>query len=133
MRPRLRREGRLLPAFLVLLAMTASGGQDASPPAARAAPPGPEIRIVARTKEMTKDRLFAAGDVEVYYGDLRLFSDRLVFDPSSRDVMAEGNVVIQVRGEVIRAERVFLNLATGQGRVEKATGMVQPSLLFEAE
>ena len=62
-----------------------------------------------------------------------LFADRVEFNTETKDVLAEGNVVIQVRDEVIRAERVFLNLATGQGRVEKAVGMVQPSLLFSAD
>ena len=141
MRPRLRGEGHLPPALLAALVLVAFGGsapsaagQAAAAPAGQAAAgAGPEIRIVARSKEMTKDRIFATGDVEVHYGDLRLFSDRMEFDPVTRDVLAEGNVVIQVRGEVIRAERAFLNLATGQGRVEQASGMLQPSLLFAAE
>lgn len=141
MRPRLPREGFLPLALLAALALLTLGGpvppaagQAVMSPAAQAASgPEPGIRIVARKKEMTKDRIFASGDVEVHYGELRLFADRVEFDPATRDVLAEGNVVIQVREEVTRGERVVLNLATGRGSVEKAEGMVQPSLLFAAE
>lgn len=92
-----------------------------------------EVRILARSQETTKDRVFASGDVEVRYGEFLLFADRVEYDIATKDVLAEGNVVLQSGGEVIRAERVLFNLETGRGTVEKASGMIQPSLLFEAE
>lgn len=92
-----------------------------------------EVRIVARTQERTKDRVFAAGDVEVRYGDVTLFADRVEYDPATKDVLAEGNVVAQSSGQVIRAERARFNLETGRGTVEKAAGMIAPLLLFEAD
>jgi LPS-assembly protein len=99
---------------------------------ARPSPPA-EVRIVARSQERTEGRVFATGDVEVRYGEFLLFADRVEYDVATKDVRAEGNVVAQSGGEVIRAERVFFNLETGRGTVEKASGLIPPSILFEAE
>ena len=103
----------------------------ASPQAAPAAPA--EVRITARTQERTKDRVFAVGDVELRSGDVLLLADRIEYDLASKDVLAEGNVVAQTAGQVIRADRIRFNLESGRATVEKASGMIPPSVLFEAE
>jgi lipopolysaccharide assembly outer membrane protein LptD (OstA) len=128
-------------AFLAALAIfilgtqaPAAPGQEERGGAAQATPPaGVELRIIARNKEMTKDRILASGDVEIHYGGFRLFADRVEFNTETRDVLAEGNVVIQVRDEVTRAERALLNLETERGRIEKASGMIPPTIRFAAE
>lgn len=111
----------------------ALGQETAAPSRPEKTTAGPEITIIARTKEMTKDRIFASGDVEIHYGEFLLFADRVEYNPETRDVVAEGNVIIQVRDEMTRAERVLLNLDSKAGRVERASGMIQPSILFTAE
>lgn len=88
---------------------------------------------MARTKEFDKGRIYASGDVEIHYGDFRLFADRVEFNPETKDLLAEGNVVIQARNDVTRGERVFLNLETEKGRIEKASGLIQPTILFAAD
>ena len=92
-----------------------------------------EVRIVARSQERDGDRVFAAGDVEIDYGDFLLFADRVEYDTATKDVLAEGNVVVQTGGQVIRAERARYNLESGRGTIERASGLVAPSILFEAE
>jgi len=92
-----------------------------------------EVKILARNQEKTKDRVFASGDVEIHYREFRLFADRVEYNIETKDVLAEGNVVAQSGGEVIRAEKVLFNLETGQGTIEKASGIIQPSILFEAD
>jgi lipopolysaccharide assembly outer membrane protein LptD (OstA) len=141
MKPQLFGVRRLFPAVLVWLALLglrmpaapASGQELAGPGPQGTSSPQPEIKLVARNKEITKDRIFASGDVEIRYKDLLLLADRVEFDPGSKEVLAEGNVVIQVRNEVTRGEKVIFNLDTETGRVEKASGMIQPSILFAAE
>ncbi len=103
-------------------------------PTAQAAPEAPpEVRILARSQERIAGRVYAVGDVEIHYGELLLFADRVEYDLETKDVMAEGNVVAQSAGEVIRAERVFYNLETGRATIDRASGLLQPSVLFEAE
>jgi lipopolysaccharide assembly outer membrane protein LptD (OstA) len=91
-----------------------------------------EITVYARSQEKTKDRIFLVGDVEVRYKDLRLFADRVEIDPKTKDCVATGNVTVQLPGESVSAEKVFVNLETRQGRMEKADGMVQPTIFFHA-
>jgi LPS-assembly protein len=116
--------------FSGLFAQTAPPSP-ASPQAPASAPA--EVRITARTQERTKDRVFAVGDVELRSGDILLLADRIEYDLASKDVLAEGNVVAQTAGQVIRADRVRFNLESGRATVEKASGMIPPSVLFEAE
>jgi LPS-assembly protein len=92
-----------------------------------------EIRVVARNHQRTAEKVYASGAVEVHYKDVVLMAEWIEVDPETLDILAEGNVVIQSSGEVLQAERVFFNLESGRGRIEKASGMIQPSLLFEAE
>jgi lipopolysaccharide assembly outer membrane protein LptD (OstA) len=132
-----RRSLAILASLLLLIlripAHQTAGPQPTDAGAQKTASPPPEVRIVARTKEIVNGRIYASGDVEIHYGDIRLFADRVEYTPDTGDLMAEGNVVIQDREEVTRGERVFLNLQTGMGRIEKASGLMQPSLLFAAK
>ncbi|MBE3109080.1 MAG: LPS-assembly protein LptD [Acidobacteria bacterium] len=134
LRPRLRFLAWLCLAGLALPATFVSQTSAPQSAAAQAGPGGPaEVRILARNQEKTKDRVFASGDVEVRYGEFLLFADRVEYNIETKDVLAEGNVVAQSGGEVIRAERVLFNLESGRGTVEKASGIIPPSILFEAE
>ncbi len=131
MRPRLL--ARLCLAGLALAGALRAQTPTAPPAGVPAAAAAAEVRILARNQEQTKDRVFASGDVEVHYREFRLFADRVEYNIATKDVLAEGNVVAQTGGEVIRAERVLFNLETGRGTIEKASGIIQPSILFEAE
>ena len=118
-----------------LLPPTLSGQAAASPRSA-----GPDgqadatgVRIVSRSQQRTGDRVYAAGDVEVRCGEVLVFADRVEYDLGTKDVRAEGNVVVQTPGEVVRAEKALYNLETGRGTIERAAGLVEPSILFEAE
>jgi lipopolysaccharide assembly outer membrane protein LptD (OstA) len=117
------------------LALPAALTPQAPAPRPQDVPPvsSAEVRILARNQEKTKDRIFAAGDVEIRYREISLYADRVEFDIGTKDVLAEGNVVAQSGGQVIRGERVLFNLETGRGKVEKASGIVPPSILFEAD
>ncbi|MHB8093444.1 MAG: LPS-assembly protein LptD [Candidatus Aminicenantales bacterium] len=92
-----------------------------------------EMIIVARTQEKTADRIFLSGDVEVRYKDLVLFADRIEIDPVTKDCLAEGNATIQLPEESVSAERIVINLETRLGRMEKADGMVEPTIFYGAE
>jgi LPS-assembly protein len=130
--------GRRLGPFLVMAAalcgvLVPAGAQErGSRPGGPAAPDASEIKIIARSRVITQDRISASGDVEIHYKTVKVFADRLEYTPATKDVMAEGNVVIQTPGEVTRADRAFYNLDTGRGRIENASGILEPTLLFEA-
>ncbi|MFO7732298.1 MAG: LPS assembly protein LptD [Candidatus Aminicenantes bacterium] len=118
---------------LAVIVLVLSPALGARPAAQETGPAEDEVRIVARTQERTEALVFASGDVEIHYRRFRLFADRVELRLETKDVLAEGNVVAHTEGQVIRAERARFNLETGLGTIEQASGMIQPSFLFEAE
>ena len=91
------------------------------------------ITIIANYKEKIKEMVFARGNVEIHYKDVKLFADSAELNTETKDVYAEGNVLIQMPEEVVSAEQVRMNLDSLQGNLQKGFGMIQPSLFYEAE
>jgi len=89
--------------------------------------------ILAHRYERVKERIFASGEVEVRYRQLRLFADRVEVNTETKDVLAEGNVVLQLPEETISASRLILNLDTLEGKMEDVHGQIQPTLFYRAE
>ncbi|MGB8959762.1 MAG: LPS assembly protein LptD [Candidatus Aminicenantales bacterium] len=125
--------GLCLAASLLTTGLYAQNPPPPQPAAAATLEAPPEVRILARSQERVGERVYAVGDVEIHYGQFLLFADRVEYDLETKNVMAEGNVVAQSGGEVIRAERIFTNLETGRATIDRASGLIQPSVLFEAE
>jgi hypothetical protein len=90
------------------------------------------ITVLAHEKRWEKDRIFASGDVEVRYKDIKVFADQLEVNTETKDVFASGNVTIQLPREVVTAEKIFYNLDTRQGKLEQAAGMIEPSVFYRA-
>jgi lipopolysaccharide assembly outer membrane protein LptD (OstA) len=93
-----------------------------------------QVVVLAQNWDKTEDRIFASGNVEVQYKDIKLFADRVEVNTKTKDVFASGNVVLQSPPEeVVSAEKLFYNLESRQGRLDQAFGMVQPSIFYQAE
>ena len=92
-----------------------------------------EVKVIANYKERLENRLVARGDVEVHYKELKLFADRVEMDMETKDVIAEGNVVVQMDGEVISVDHIQFNLETKLGIFQNVHGMQQPNIFYEAE
>jgi LPS-assembly protein len=91
------------------------------------------ITVLARTWDKTKDRIFAQGEVELHYKDLKLFADQIEVNTETKDVSAVGNVVIQSPNQVISADKAFYNLDSREHKLERANGMVQPDIFYQGE
>jgi lipopolysaccharide assembly outer membrane protein LptD (OstA) len=91
------------------------------------------VEVIAHTKERIGDRIIASGDVEIHYGEIKLFADWIELNMETKDVLARGSVHIHLTNEVISMEEVQLNLNSSQGELKKVHGMVQPSITYEAE
>jgi lipopolysaccharide assembly outer membrane protein LptD (OstA) len=92
-----------------------------------------EITIIATYKEKIKERIFAAGNVEIHYRDIKIFADKAEVNTETKDVYAEGNLVIQFPGEVVSGVEGRLNMDSNEGEIKKAFGMLQPMIFYEAE
>jgi len=91
------------------------------------------ITIIAHYKEKIKEMVFATGNVEIHYKDVKLFADSAELNTETKDVYAEGNVLIQMPEEVVSAEEIRMNLDSMQGNLQKGFGMIQPTIFYEAD
>ena len=91
------------------------------------------LKIIAQYKEQMQERIVATGNVEVHYKDIKLFADRIELNTETKDVYAEGNVVIHLPEEIANCEKIRFNLDSSQGEFEKVFGMIQPTIIYEAD
>ena len=89
--------------------------------------------IIAQTKERIGDVVFAWGNVEIHYKDIKLFADRAEINTETKDVYAEGNVAIHMPEEVVSGEEAHINLDSSEAEIKNAFGMMQPNMRYEAE
>ena len=100
-----------------------------------------ELRIRAsRGPEGSQGRTHYEGFVDLRFGQLRIQADALdMFDETKPDgvsaqrIEATGNVVFMSGQERISGESLRLDLDTGKGLFTKASGYLQPDVLFEAD
>jgi hypothetical protein len=104
-----------------------------SPPQRKSSGPETPVEVLARNWEKTEKRIFAQGDVEVCYKDLKIFADEVEVNTETKDIFASGNVVIQLPNEVVSADKIFYNLDSRQGKIDKAFGMVRPNIFYQAD
>jgi LPS-assembly protein len=97
------------------------------------APTEGELKIIAQHKERIEDRIVATGMIEIHYKKIKLFADKVEINTETKDVLAEGNVVIQLPDEVVNCEEIRFNLDSSQGQLREVFAMIQPSVFYEAE
>ena len=91
------------------------------------------LTIIAHYKEKIKEIVIARGDVEIHYKDIILYADNAEINTKTRDVHAEGNVVMQLLEEVLSGEELSMNLDSSEGELKKGFGMLKPTIFYEAE
>jgi len=91
------------------------------------------LTVLAQNYEHREKRIFASGNVEVHYRDIKLLADEVEVNTETKDVFARGNVVIVLPDEVVSGDTIFYNLDSREGRIEHASGMVQPTIFYRAE
>jgi len=91
-----------------------------------------DVQVIAKTYSRDKNQVFASGNVEVKYRNIKLLADRIELNTETKDVLATGHVVIQTQEEVVTADWISFNLNNTQGKLENAFGLVQPSLRYQA-
>ena len=93
----------------------------------------PPFRVIANYKEQLENRIIATGNVEIQYKTIKLFADRVELDTETKDIFAEGHVVIQSPGDVISVDRIQFNLDSQLGTFQNVFGRSSPNIFYEAE
>jgi len=86
--------------------------------------PGQEdnIDIDADHQELQRDVYVAVGNVVVTGMGMLLKADRVTYNETTKDVLAEGHVYFEQEGQKLTGERMELNMRTRRGSVYTATG-----------
>ena len=107
-------QSRLKSRELTVFYVGGGGGNGAGSGAAAAGNTAPGGRAIRR--------LEAAGNVVVTSSDQRATGDRGVFDMGSNTVVLSGNVVVAQGPNVIRGERLHVDLTRKTSRIETGSG-----------
>ncbi len=73
------------------------------------------------------------GDVHVVYQDIKIRADKLTYNFRTKDVTAEGNVILDQGPTRITATRALYNLDSKTGTFFKATGSMEPAMYFTGD
>ncbi|HSP35298.1 MAG TPA: LPS assembly protein LptD [Thermoanaerobaculia bacterium] len=132
---------RLLPVLFLLLAAPLAA-QQKSPLAKFRIIPGPKpgggtvkITVGGENKVESEKEQYAIlqGDVLIEYQDIKLRADKVTFNNKTKDVDAEGNVVIDQGPTRITASHAIYNLDTKTGTFFNAVGALDPTMYFSGD
>lgn len=73
------------------------------------------------------------GDVHIEYQDIKLRADKVTYNYRTKDVDAEGNVVIDQGPTRVTANHAVYNLDTKTGTFFHATGSLDPGMFFSGD
>ncbi|HVT03553.1 MAG TPA: LPS assembly protein LptD [Thermoanaerobaculia bacterium] len=92
------------------------------------------VRWEANHQELVKDDYaILEGDVKVYYQDVIVKGDKITYNRKTKDVEAQGNVIVDQGARRLSADRAVFNLETKTGTLFSAKASFEPSLYFTGD
>ncbi|MGA7615475.1 MAG: LPS assembly protein LptD [Thermoanaerobaculia bacterium] len=93
------------------------------------AKPGEPVRWTARSQEFVQgDYAILEGEVKVHYQNIVIGADKVTVNLKTKDVTAEGNVVLDEGPQRLSAERIVFNLDSRTGTLFDAKASFEPSI-----
>lgn len=148
-----RRFPRLLATLLAALTpavLAAQAGKDMGPAGQYYQPPktkfkfqpglkktGGDIQVTVakggHTTEEKDEYAIMDGGVTVKYQDITVVADKMTLNHKTKDVVAEGHVILDQGPIRLTADQLFYNLDSKLGTLFHASGSMEPSLYFTAD
>lgn len=95
---------------------------------------GGEVRInAAQQTVLGQDSLILEGNVTLSYQNITLKADLVTYNRLTKDVTAEGNVILDQGSRRLTASRAFFNFASNSGTLFDATASLDPSVYVTGE
>jgi LPS-assembly protein len=89
--------------------------------------------VVEAQKDEHSEYSIFQGGVTITYQDIKLRADKVTFNQKTRDVTAEGHVIIDQGPTRVTANQAIYNLDSKTGTFFNATGMMDPSMYFSGD
>src|SRR5215213_5660290 len=97
-------------------------------------PGGGEIKYHGTEVEGVKDEYTVmSGGATIEYQDIKMVAEKVTLNFRTKDVVAEGNVIIDQGPTRITATQAMYNLDTKTGTFFNATGTMDPSMYFSGD
>ncbi|HJQ36985.1 MAG TPA: LPS assembly protein LptD [Thermoanaerobaculia bacterium] len=100
-------------------------------------PGGGEVKVTVGkggTVESQKDEYsILTGDVRIEYQDIKMRADKVTMNQKTKDVTAEGNVIIDQGPTRVTATQAIYNLDSKIGTFFNATATLDPSMYFSGD
>lgn len=97
-------------------------------------PGGGEVKWTGGETEAVKDEyMIMTGGVTIEYQDIKLSAQKITLNQKTRDVTAEGNVIIDQGPTRFTATQAIYNLNTKTGTFFNSTGTMEPSMYFSGD
>lgn len=123
----------LLPVLLPVLLLWSPLALGAEEQSEKPTPaPGQALRMRADRQDCEQETevcLFT-GDVKIYYQDITLACDEILYNRRTMDLVARGNVVVDQGPSRFTADELHYNLRSKTGLFLNATGFVSPMYTF---
>ncbi|MEA2329247.1 MAG: LPS-assembly protein, partial [Thermoanaerobaculia bacterium] len=96
---------------------------------------GGDIKFRSTTKqEVVRDEYaLLEGDVVIEYQDITVHADKITANLKTKDVVAEGHVIMDQGPTRITGDHIVFNLDTKTGTFFNATGALQPDMYFTGD
>jgi len=96
-----------------------------------------EVKIVIFSEKQSysdeEELWLLEGNVEIKFGDARLYADKVSLNKFSGFIIAEGNVTVEAGKDLITGSKFVGNLSTGLGTFYDVEGYIDPLYYFEGE
>ena len=83
-----------------------------------------EVDIISDTQYQENEKLYAEGNVEVYFSNATLRGDLITYDKIEKIFKAEGNVIFTKGNHIIEGSKFEFNSITGKGSFTDAYGIL---------
>ena len=123
------RQNLVLVGLLVMVAFAASAAET---PADRGPGQDQAVRMTADQQDCQEGQGICrfTGNVKIYYQDVTLACDEVVYNGQTMDLVARGNVVVDQGPSRFAADELHYNLRLKTGLFLNATGFVSPMYTF---
>lgn len=123
---------RALPLVAALLLSAATAAAQPAPERPSAPAPDQALRMTAEQQDCEEESGLCrwTGNVKIYYQDVTLACDEVLYNGQTMDLVARGNVIVDQGPSRFTADELYYNLRTKTGLFLNATGFVSPMYTF---
>ena len=83
-----------------------------------------EIDIVSDSQYFIGDIFYGEGNVTLFFKNIRLEGDKVIYDKLKKEFTVEGNVIFKKGDQYIEATKLVYNFNTGNGSIDNAYGVL---------